>query len=312
MNRAKPRPKLRAAWFENWQVAAASVTGTSHLERSLESQDSFQTNFTALKDPISREVNRNRPLIISVADGLGSGRHAAAGATLATSLSQITTEEEFSDQQWNKQNRAKVNISLRQAVSRAGDAWLSSLGSREREVQRRGIRQRRIPGHERGGAVLEAKEFRTTLLLAVLRPPWLAVAQVGDGLVVIRRGSGECVLLDRSRSAGEYANTTAYLCETDSVVDITVRFVPSITGIAVATDGLEDCVLRPGIGTTLCPKKEFFGPVFAEVASGERDSERTLRLLRSPALRAETDDDLTLVVAAKQCMDSDGHGQDFA
>jgi hypothetical protein len=106
------------------------------------------------------------------------------------------------------------------------------------------MRCRKLSVDERRRAMLTAKDFRTTLLLAVLRPPWLAVAQVGDGLVVMQRGGAECLLLDRSRPMAENANMVAYLCQRDFPADITVCFVPGITGLAVATDGLEDCVHR--------------------------------------------------------------------
>ena len=137
----------------------------------------------------------------------------------------------------------QIEARLRRCVSVTGDAWLHSLGLRQGHMPGRRCNPTGCPVTTVTGRLLTARHFRTTLLLAVLRPPWLAVAQLGDGLVVMQIGGTECLLLDRSRPKAENANMVAYLSQPDFAADITVCLVPGITGLAVATDGLEDCTL---------------------------------------------------------------------
>jgi hypothetical protein len=283
----------QAAWFDDWQMAAASATGTSHLACAAENQDSFQTNSAALKDPMRRDTSRNEPLVICVADGLGTNRHSAAGAALATALGQIYTEAVFARQQWNRLSRKSIEGLLCQTLGLVRQSWLATIGGDPARIPPQSSQDH--AGHP----------FHTTLILTVLRPPWLAVAQVGDGFVVAKFGDGRCVLLDGPQPSHEYANTVTTLGQPLATINFSILYDRNIRGVAVSTDGLEESVLSwPGLNQRT-PKVDFFNTIFAEVASGERDSERTLRLLRSPALRAQTDDDLTLVVVSRLDRDRD-------
>jgi hypothetical protein len=283
----------QAAWFDDWRMAAASATGASHLARATENQDSFQTNVTTLKDPTRRDTTRNEPLIICVADGLGTNRHSAAGAALATAFGQMCTEAVFACQQWHQLSRKSIEGLLGQSVEHVRRSWLATID---------GAPARNSAESRQDNA---SHPFHTTLILTVLRPPWLAIAQVGDGFVVAQNGDGRCVLLDGPRPSYEYVNMVTTLGQPQTAINISVVYDRNIRGVAVSTDGLEDSVLSCADPTHRAPKEDFFGTMFAEVASGERDSERTLRLLRSPALRAQTDDDLTLVVASRSVADRD-------
>lgn len=289
----------QTAWFDGWRLAAASATGASHLARATENQDSFQTNLTTLKDPTRRDESRNEPLIICVADGLGSNRHSAAGSALATALGQSCAEAVFHHRPWNRLTEESIEALLRQTLRHVREAWLTAIGSGPARTLPRPRRTALRPrnGRERYETGSAAHSFHTTFILAVLRPPWLAVARVGDGFVVAQSADGKCHLVGGHRPRHEYANTVTTLGQWPPIADFKVVNDRYLRGIAVSTDGLEDSVLSTGAGR-LEPKEDFFQTIFAEVASGERDSERTLRLLRSPALRAQTDDDLTLVVAS--------------
>ncbi len=301
MTLAKRKTAGHTAWFDSWRLAAASTTGASHLARAIENQDSFQTNITVLKDPTQREVRRNEPLIICVADGLGSNRHSAAGAALATALGQSCAADVFGGQKWNVISKKTMEILLRTTCRQVRESWLTAVSapSSPRRAPSHARPLRRGQGLWRPSSGTAGHPFHTTLVLAVLRPPWLGVAQIGDGFVVAQRGNGQCVLVERRQESFEYANTVSTLGQRPSEVSFTVLYGKDIRGLAVGTDGLEDSVLTQSGTARPVPKDAFFTTVFTEVASGERDSERIVRMLRSPALRAETDDDLTLVVASR-------------
>lgn len=281
------------AWIDAWRLAAASSTGARHLAASAENQDSFLTNLAALKNPVRREENRQEPLIICVADGLGSKRHSAAGASLATALGQTVAEATFADQPWNRLSYPDIRILLSQTVRRVREAWLAAIvRGPSRVAPRRSSPLRRGPASAAG-------DFHTTLIVAVVRPPWLAVAHIGDGFVVAQGSNGKCLLMNRPRRPDQYANTVTALGQPDATAALAVHYDHGLRGVAVSTDGLEDSVLSWPDPAEPHPKDDFFTTMFAEVAAGERDSDRTLRMLRSPTLRAQTDDDLTLVIAAR-------------
>lgn len=247
-----------------WRIVGASVEGTSHRARATGCQDAFASR--ALPDGT---------LILAVADGAGSAPRSAEGAVRAaehvvTSLRRMALKRRpVTDDDWARvMRRAFLN------------ARLSVLA-----VAR--------------GARRPPRDFATTLTCAVLTDEWLVVGQVGDGLVVVRDGAGQLHAPVRP-SRGEYANETAFLTMPGMTHALQVAVTPLRgAAIAVMTDGLLRLAAKvPGYE----PFPPFFAPLFAFVdsaADAARAAGALAQFLDSERVNGRTDDDKTLVLAAR-------------
>jgi len=140
-------------------------------------------------------------------------------------------------------------------------------------------------------------ERATTLLVAVIGGDALAVGQVGDGHIIVRRldGSYDVVgpVVER-----EYLNETSFLSSPnwrDSLFTASID-AADIDAIAVMTDGLQ--LVAVELATTT-PHPGFFDPLFAWAASDDAADEELAAFLASPRLAERTDDDLTLALAVR-------------
>lgn len=247
-----------------WRIVGASVEGTSHRARAAGCQDAFASR--ALPDGT---------LVLAVADGAGSAPRSAEGAARAaehmvTSVRRMALKRRpVTDDDW-----ARV---IRRAFL---NARLSVLA-----VAR--------------GARRPPRDFATTLTCAVLTDERLVVGQVGDGLVVARDGNGQLHAPVRP-SRGEYANETAFLTMPGMTHALQVAVTP-VRGeaVAVMTDGLLRLAAKvPGYE----PFPPFFAPLFA-FADSATDTARSVdalaQFLDSERVNGRTDDDKTLVLAAR-------------
>lgn len=258
----------------------------------MECQDAFRTNYRDLIDPRRAGSAGGDCLVVAVADGLGSAPHSAVGSTLATALMQEFLLAECQVFDWDNASRDAVFACCARAARRAKAAWIRGLAEVSDALNdKRRFRIRR-PESDIGA-------FKTTLIAVILRPPWCGVIQWGDGFVVVEI-NGEYELVTRQQTAFEYANQTRHLADSGGSPCITILSEPSISGVAVSTDGLEENVLTwDGIRPT-APKREFFDPIFNEVGDGTRGSARLLQLFRSPRVVEATGDDITMAVAARR------------
>lgn len=144
----------------------------------------------------------------------------------------------------------------------------------------------------------DAREYSSTLLVAVATPSATSVGQVGDGAIVLDDGELRAITWPQQ---GEYANTTHFLVEDDALERLVVAGGGPARRIAVFSDGLQSLALRYDTRT---PHEPFFEPLFAYLASAPKpdaEVEDELRAyLGSPAVNARTDDDKSLVVAVRR------------
>jgi hypothetical protein len=140
-------------------------------------------------------------------------------------------------------------------------------------------------------------QFATTLALVVVSGSTLAVAQVGDGAVVARRGDAvESVgPVDRS----EYLNETTFLTSAAwvSATRVDVGASDGVTGVAAMSDGLQLLALDLASGQ---PHPPFFAPLYDFAATDDATPQRLAGFLASDRVCARTDDDKTLVLAVRQ------------
>jgi hypothetical protein len=142
-------------------------------------------------------------------------------------------------------------------------------------------------------------DLACTLLLAVLGETAAVFAQVGDGVMVVRRGGGyQPVFWPQS---GEYANSTFFV--TDDLFAHRLDFVKlseRIEETALLTDGLQSLALNLAARTVHEP---FFRPMFARLRAsqpGEGLPTALRRFLDSPAINSRSDDDKTLILATRE------------
>lgn len=247
-----------------WQVIGASVQGTSHLERNVPCQDAH----------LCRTLPSGE-LLIAIADGAGSAARSDEGATLAV-----------------QRAIALLDCALRDAPPEDEAAWRALMtqafaGAREAIVQHAG--QEASP----------LRDFSTTLTCAILSDDRLIVGQIGDGLAVAQDAEGGLISTAQPQR-GEYANE-AYFLTMPQAGEYVVMQVHRLAAraLAVSTDGLLRLALKlPGYE----PHAPFFKPLFAFIAGATDETLATQQLagfLASPRVCARTDDDKTLVLAAR-------------
>ena len=205
-------------------------------------------------------------LAVAVADGAGSATHADAGATLCVA--------EFA----------------RRVGLVTPDALMTVDGMTELF---RSVRDALVAEAERLG--VPGREVACTALLALVGPAAAAFAQVGDGAIVV----GDRVVF--WPEPAEYANATDFLTDADWAANLRFESVTGpISEFAVLTDGLQRLALDFASKT---PHAAFFRPLF-DALTTDADADSLIEPLRmfldSPRVNARTDDDKTLVIAARR------------
>lgn len=150
-----------------WRFAAGRTTGTSHLKAGLPCQDRF-----------SCACLPNGGFVAAVADGAGSAKYADRGAEIAV-VTAVDTVRRVIDG-----NECDFATLLREAMLQATEAVLSAARAEHRE----------------------ARDFASTLLVAVATPSGGAALQIGDGVIVGRRRQQrlELGILARARGVREH------------------------------------------------------------------------------------------------------------
>ena len=254
----------------SWRVAAASVEGTSHTKQGLHCQDAMAVKI--FKDGDGHEV-----LVIVVSDGAGSAARSEVGSSLACSIVSEAVEVFLAE------GRSVSDIGLGAARS-----WLAMV--------RDAIQDRA----EADGEAI--RDYACTLLVTVVGKEAAAIAQIGDGAIVISDGDGWAWA--HWPQHGEYLNTTFFVTSDDAeghlAFDLCQR---RIDEIAVFSDGIEGLVLHHATKTVFAP---FFDRMMPAVRTSQFDgldrnlSDALVQYLASPVVCARTDDDKTLVLATRR------------
>ena len=253
-----------------WRFAGGLTTGTSHLKAGLPCQDRLLCACLP-----------NGGFVAAVADGAGSAMCADRGAEIAvtTAVQSVRRAVDASTCDF-----ARV---LREATVAANEAVLTVA---------------REEGHG-------ARDFASTLLMAVATRSGGAALQIGDGVIAVCDSSeGWSWVFWPMR--GEYANTTCFLTDEDAISSLQVEvFAAPPTDIALMSDGLEPLALHYASKTAHAP---FFDPLFRSLQAKEGNgeivaiSEALESFLASPRVGERADDDLSLVIATRRPQSSDG------
>jgi hypothetical protein len=254
-----PAPALRAA---GWRVLGVSVRGTSHARGGQPCQDAHDW--------------RSLPggaVVLAAADGAGSAPLSDAGARAAAS--------------------AAVDALVRAAptIDPAGDGWPAALDTALADALAAVVA-------EAARREAELRDLATTLLVCVAFPGGIVAAQVGDGAVIVATEEGMRTVT--TPVSGEFANETVFITTPDAIAGAQrATWRGEALHVALLTDGLQGLALK---FPEKVPHEPFFTPLFAFVGeAGEtREAERQLAaFLGGPRVTARADDDLTLLLAAR-------------
>jgi hypothetical protein len=220
---------------------------------------SHQSRRSVCQDAHAFRALDDGTVILAVADGAGSASRSAEGAAAA-----VEAAAEFLSR----------NLCLTDALSAARCA-VEQLASED--------------------AAIEA--FATTLLLVAITASEIAIAQIGDGSIVVQHRDGSLdVLTEASRA--EYANHTTFLTAPDALAEAAFASRPAdgVRGVAVMTDGMQMLAVRHDNNQAF---PAFFTPVFRFAADPSSNDAGVAEFLMSSAVNSRTDDDKTLVLATR-------------
>lgn len=250
-----------------WNLIKASAIGTSHRSRGQPCQDSCEGRIV--------ENSTGPILVAAVADGAGSAAQSEVGAELACKA--------FVDRVG--QTISSVDFDLA-TIDRA--TMLDWFADARRQV-----------GSDADGRGVSIRELACTLLAAIVGEGWAVFAQVGDGAIV-RQIDGDLSVVFWPEEA-EYANMTYFLTEGDFADHFQFsRDDGPIDALAMFTDGLQRLTLDFATKEAHSP---FFNPIFEYTARLGDPAKRTAALvefLGSPLVNDRTDDDKTLLLAARR------------
>ncbi|MDY3560120.1 protein phosphatase 2C domain-containing protein [Gemmata sp. JC673] len=244
-----------------WRTLGESVPGTSHTARSVPCQDAFR---------VCSYGPGGDWLLAAVADGAGSASRSDVGAELVC--------DEF------------VRLVTRAApADLCAPAALVDLFAAVRSTVLARADALGVP----------PRELASTALLALVGPETAAFAQLGDGAIVCGAGDGYRVVF--WPEPAEYANATDFLTDDGFAGAIRTEVVADrVTELAALTDGLQRLALD---FAARAPHAGFFTPLFRRLRT-EPDTEALFEPLRqflnSPRVNERTDDDKTLVLAARR------------
>jgi hypothetical protein len=158
--------------------------------------------------------------------------------------------------------------------------------------------------HEADEQGIEPRDLASTLLVVVMTPWGNGAIQLGDGVIVLRTtDSGWCYVFWPER--GESWNSTYFLTDDDALHNMQVDLLPgTIMDVALMSDGLESLAIHYASHSVHDP---FFNGMFRPLSEADGTGElRNLSIalehfLSSDKIGLRTDDDVSLILATRQC-----------
>lgn len=244
----------------SWAVVAAAAVGRSHLRTAQPCQDRFAWSWTGAG-----------LLSAAVADGAGSAPLAQLGAATAVDAVDRLAQ--------------RLGSAVHPPAAVAPALFTAFFGAARTAVRYQAWR-RGVP----------LGDLATTLAVAVLGPKHLLLGQVGDGLLTVRRSTGE-IVAPVPPARGEYVNETYLLTDPGWAANLTFVCLPAdtVSGFALSTDGLR--LVATSNPATGAPHGPFYDDIFGAVAQGASPRQLAEFLER---VEDRTGDDKCLLVAARR------------
>lgn len=248
-----------------WKVINASVIGTSHLQSGTPCQDKSIVE-------VSTGENGDPYLVCLAADGAGSAAKGGRGAELACTTGMTVLNSALQDaRMFNTDLIAEVIARIRSAI----------------------FKESRKAKHS-------SREYACTFIGAVLGNSMSIFFQIGDGAIVVSKNKTHGVVF--WPDAGPYANMTHFITDDDAFANLHIENSNTcFDGMAILSDGLQYLAL---VFKQKIPHVPFFLPMLETLGKIPRDNVEDLRtklvrFLGSRDVNARTDDDKTLILAAK-------------
>ncbi|MFY0534477.1 protein phosphatase 2C domain-containing protein [Nannocystis pusilla] len=244
-----------------WQVIGASVRGPEHEREGSPGQDAWAQGRFGAHGAC-----------LCLCDGAGSASHAEVGARVVA---------------------AAVVAALAEAVSRP-EALVEALRGACAAGRAALLREAAAIG-------VAPTALACTLVAVVCSEDRVAVAHLGDGVVVGQRAdTGELVVLS-APERGEYVNETWFVTSDAWQAHLRIAVHEAIAGVCALTDGCQEAALVRGAEHS--PFSPFFAPLFAfaaEITDVAAAGVEVVQLLDGAAMRKSSGDDKTLALAWRQ------------
>jgi serine/threonine protein phosphatase PrpC len=265
-----------------WRTICSSITGPGHVGDGRPNQD--RATVFVVDDSC---------WLLAVADGAGSRSRAADGAEFATSAARSAATRIFGRHRQRGPGRWKsAAVQFRQECLRLFDSAVYDA-------------QQRLSAdpacHESQHDIRDS--FATTLLAAVVQPPYIAYVSVGDCFLVVDRDGGIPHLVV-SPPEREYTNETTFLTSArrDTDAEHGVIVDDRINAIAVCSDGVAEALLaaRPAAGGWLsyyAPSE--FRSYFDYFGDPRVDPQELELKLGSPEFARTSADDKSVAMACR-------------
>ena len=106
------------------------------------------------------------------------------------------------------------------------------------------------------------RDYATTLLLGIISRDWIALLQVGDGMIVIDIADERYQCPIPGYQDNQYVNETHFITDSDykTFTRLAVISAAGVQGLALLTDGLQ---IVASDMVTQQPFQPFFKPLFA-------------------------------------------------
>jgi hypothetical protein len=250
-----------------WKWAAASVRGTAHVRSQTRKQDSYAC-FSA--------GEAGSAFIAIVCDGAGSAIKGGEGASLTCRA---------------MTKGARAHFARSSILPSDDDVW-SWVDDARDGIARAALGQTQP---------LSPRDFASTLVLVISDGLQTVVGHIGDGCAVALDSEENWLLLSEP-AQGDYASTTYFVTDDPAPKLRLNRLSKPLIAIAAMTDGLERLALNLAAMT---PHRPFFDAVIRPVRETKTHgkegslSTKLASYLDSAAVNQRTDDDKTLVLAAR-------------
>ncbi len=250
----------------SWTWASARCRGTSHVRSDTECQDAL---YCALVGPVEDVF------VAIVSDGAGSAAYGKQGAIIVCRTIMTCARRHFSQTE-----HLPTDADVRSWLDDARDAIATASEHRS----------------------LERRQLAATLVAVLAAKDECLVLHIGDGGAVVR-GHDTGWICPSWPANGEYASMTYFVTDDPEPQLRITRVSHRVNCVAVFSDGLERLALDFARQN---PHAPFFDGMFRPVLQGAKTgknkklSQSLATYLDSAAVNDRTDDDKSLILAARR------------
>jgi hypothetical protein len=266
-----------------WKVRGASAQGDGHLVRGTPCQDTFLAETITVRGG-QRAAAEVPVYILAVADGAGSRRRSAQGASVAVGLAVEQASAVLASQ-----GTPADAAAFKDLVADVFDATVEQF----RQLVAT------FPG-------TDVDDYATTLNIVLICGSLIGIAAVGDGFTIARTDDRRFKVIDYEPKAaiGVETSGTTFLTSDDVGERRRVRATEDagVSGILVSTDGMANTLLDAGYANRAPkPAADTVGDVMQYLGDADAATDgRLFDFLLDRDLADHTRDDKTILMAVRK------------